>query len=827
MTKRMDDIRFELDTEGRTHFQEEMEIIYILSGRAGIVLMGKNALLKAEDFIVLNSMDYHDMYKEAGCHSLSFLITISLLRESGIGLVFCCSALQPEKSEYMDLIRGKLAVIYKNYLENGQERKSFILSEVFGILAILGEQFALEKAESLQEHHVAISRMRDILIDLHSHYMENLTLEKLAADHFMSQAYLSRQFERQLGLHFTDYLKKLRIQKAEQLLLMTGKSVTEVAQDVGYANSNTFIIHFRDIYGVTPGVYRRQSEHVVSEKNRIYQNSTENVYYVNLLKYAFREEMNEPLHKKLEETKTIRAEISHALQTDLKLSCKAVCFGYASNYYRSVNRQNLIRVMEEIESSYVFVNGVFDDAMSVYHEEANGKPWYQFTYLDPVLEEICSHDAVPWIELGRIPGDLIVDKKNIFQGGYVQLPDDLNKWKKLLEVTFCHYREMYGEEISKWKFSVFPALYAAYGIFTMDSWLAFYECTFRAIRKNIPGACITGGTFDTVMLRQDGEDVVLQFLDYCTLHDCMPDELSLQSFTVDYSGIPRKELEENIQGKDENYFMEPAPPSKDRHKLRSDGLFIKEILAKRNMGKLPLSILYWDASMWSNDLGSDTCYKSAYLVHTIMDNRELITFLNSTQITDFYPEGRKNVPLFRGNQGMFTAQGIPKAAYYAYILLSKMGPVLIDQEEGYCITTDPDRQKVQILLYHYCHYNLDVHIGKELPRQEQMTIDRYYFFEDQGMMNFQLYLSGLQAGRYRVERYTISRDGGSSYDYWRRIGAPDKLTPSQKKMIMDNSHPAYQYQERMIAEQEETLLAETLDSHCVILITLDKIEQAE
>ena len=31
----------------------------------------------------------------------------------------------------------------------------------------------------------------------------------------------------------------------------------------------------------------------------------------------------------------------------------------------------------------------------------------------------------------------------------------------------------------------------------------------------------------------------------------------------------------------------------------------------------------------------------------------------------------------------------------------------------------------------------------------------------------------------------------------------------------------------MIAEQEETLLAETLDSHCVILITLDKIEQAE
>jgi xylan 1,4-beta-xylosidase len=176
-----------------------------------------------------------------------------------------------------------------------------------------------------------------------------------------------------------------------------------------------------------------------------------------------------------------------------------------------------------------------------------------------------------------------------------------------------------------------------------------------------------------------------------------------------------------------------------------------------------------------------------------------------------------------GNQGMFTAQGIPKAAYNAYILLSKMGSILIDQDKGYCITTDPDRQKIQILLYHYCHYNLNVHIGKELPRQEQMTIDRYYFFEDQGMMNYQLYLSGLQAGRYQVERYTISRDGGSSYDYWRRIGAPDRLTSLQKKLIMDNSYPAYQYQERMIAEHEETLLVETLDSHCVMLITLNRI----
>ena len=72
----------------------------------------------------------------------------------------------------------------------------------------------------------------------------------------------------------------------------------------------------------------------------------------------------------------------------------------------------------------------------------------------------------------------------------------------------------------------------------------------------------------------------------------------------------------------------------------------------------------------------------------------------------------------------------------------------------------------------YCHYNFEVHLDQVLPREEQLTIDRYYAFEDSGIRNFQFSLDGLSKGFYDKETYIINRKNGSSYDIWSRMGAP-------------------------------------------------------
>lgn len=88
---------------------------------------------------------------------------------------------------------------------------------------------------------------------------EDLYLEKIAKEACVSPYYLSRLFHCEMGLTLTDYLTKVRLEKALSLL-EHGISIKEVSYQVGYADPNYFSRLFRKVYGMPPTEYRRKSE---------------------------------------------------------------------------------------------------------------------------------------------------------------------------------------------------------------------------------------------------------------------------------------------------------------------------------------------------------------------------------------------------------------------------------------------------------------------------------------------------------------------------------------------------------------------------------------
>jgi YesN/AraC family two-component response regulator len=56
------------------------------------------------------------------------------------------------------------------------------------------------------------------------------------------------------------YLTKIRIQKAAELLRSTSSSVTDIADEVGYANANYFNKVFRKAVGVSAGTFRNSKD---------------------------------------------------------------------------------------------------------------------------------------------------------------------------------------------------------------------------------------------------------------------------------------------------------------------------------------------------------------------------------------------------------------------------------------------------------------------------------------------------------------------------------------------------------------------------------------
>jgi two-component system response regulator YesN len=75
----------------------------------------------------------------------------------------------------------------------------------------------------------------------------------------VSENYLGRIFQQELGLSPMEYLNRYRIKEAKALLSQTGASITEIAAQVGFDDPAYFSRAFRKQVGFSPRAYRKQS----------------------------------------------------------------------------------------------------------------------------------------------------------------------------------------------------------------------------------------------------------------------------------------------------------------------------------------------------------------------------------------------------------------------------------------------------------------------------------------------------------------------------------------------------------------------------------------
>ncbi len=84
-----------------------------------------------------------------------------------------------------------------------------------------------------------------------NHYFEDISLELIADEILISPFYLSRIFKQEKGINFTEYITKIRIEKAVLLAKTTELTVREIGERVGYRNQTYFCRVFKKTTGMT------------------------------------------------------------------------------------------------------------------------------------------------------------------------------------------------------------------------------------------------------------------------------------------------------------------------------------------------------------------------------------------------------------------------------------------------------------------------------------------------------------------------------------------------------------------------------------------------
>ena len=247
------------------HWHEEMEIVYVYEGPLYLTIENKNYIGKCGDVFIINPKEIHQMHvQDIGVRygTLLFSLNALLFQDNDettrkylqplfLGeVIFAHTILD-------DNLRDRL---FSSIMEIVELNKNKVPAYRFGTKALLLQLLFLLFNAHLEKNnwtgHKNSTLNRDILSYISENYTSDLTLADIADTFHMSYKYFSRYFKNTFHTTLSDYVMKLRLERAEFLLSSTEFSITEISMQSGFNNVSFFIRSFKKAYGLTPLQYR-------------------------------------------------------------------------------------------------------------------------------------------------------------------------------------------------------------------------------------------------------------------------------------------------------------------------------------------------------------------------------------------------------------------------------------------------------------------------------------------------------------------------------------------------------------------------------------------
>ena len=160
-----------------------------------------------------------------------------------------------EWGSQIDLKRLEDAYFHSKVLNPGQYEAAIRLLEIFGKhLSLIANQLATQSAEA---EPPMIRRAKAYVA---GHHADPLRLREIAMAMHVSTFYFCKMFKKATGLTFTDYLGRVRVEKAKSLLANPHLRISEIAYSVGFQSLTHFNRVFRELTGESPTNYREHTK---------------------------------------------------------------------------------------------------------------------------------------------------------------------------------------------------------------------------------------------------------------------------------------------------------------------------------------------------------------------------------------------------------------------------------------------------------------------------------------------------------------------------------------------------------------------------------------
>jgi xylan 1,4-beta-xylosidase len=484
-------------------------------------------------------------------------------------------------------------------------------------------------------------------------------------------------------------------------------------------------------------------------------------------------------------------------------------FGYDEfNWtYTPAGKRNLRTIGEFVERPYfvrphyVFNSGIgwslpHWGAGNVYHEDSQGRPFYDFSLVDQAYDAIVNAGLVPLVELGFTPRSLVAPEAEAafafersptqwspYEAGlWATPPRDYEKWGGLVRTLVEHCAKRYGADaVRGWLWECWNEPDIVYWRGTPEQFYALYDVTAAAVKRGLDGARVGGPTTTGDMgPGRNGNQFLRGFLEHCARHDTPLDFVSFHTKGARFDPW-------RVYGPTGGPPPERQSPSSLKM-LREVRASLRAVAEWPRFRDLPCIVDECDASVpahWGTYDNANFEYRNTeyYPVFQCKLMKKLLD-LNDTGLArvhqattwSFYFEGER---YFEGTRALFTANGVEKPVLNAYRLLARLGHVRVQAESDRAWGLDGldgraagMREEVDAL----AAWNGSDRLGVVVWRH----VDDQYAASD-STATIDVIVDGLpaQSRAIRVRHWRIDANHSNSHTAWLAAGAPQDPSEGQ------------------------------------------------
>jgi xylan 1,4-beta-xylosidase len=421
---------------------------------------------------------------------------------------------------------------------------------------------------------------------------------------------------------------------------------------------------------------------------------------------------------------------------------------------------------------------------NAYTEDANGRPKYDWTIVDRIIDTYIERGMKPLVEIGFMPEALTThtgpyrhnwkpgDNYNDIYTGWAYPPKDYDKWRELIYEWVKHSVEKYGQkEVESWWWEVWNEPDISYWRGTPEEFLKLYDYAADGLKRALPTARI-GGPHVTGPNGTRTQQILRNFIEHClrgTNYATGKIGSPLDFIGFHAKGAPRVMPEGHVRMSVSN-------------QLRAIDNGFRIVASFPELKNTPIIIGESDPEGCaachvrtnpSNAYRNGTMY-SSYTAEQLARTYELadlhgVNLLGSVTWA-FEFEGQ---PYFDGFRDLAT-NGIDKPVLNVFRMLGQMrGDRVAVQSSG----------ALPLATVRDSSVRSRADINALAARDARSVTVLVWNYHDDDLLapaaQVELAIEGLPNVRPTLTHYRVDREFSNSYEVWKKMGSPQQPTPAQ------------------------------------------------